>query len=116
MSESSRAAVATEPVPFTSLIAQHQSIAHDVTAAVGRVLAEQKFILGDEVRELETEIAQHCDSREAIGCASGTDALILALMALGIGPGDEVITSPFTFFATASSICRAGAKPVFVDI
>lgn len=105
-----------EPVPFISLVAQHQTIAHEVTAAVGRVLAEQKFILGEEVSELETEIAKYCDSRSAIGCASGTDALILALMALGVGPGDEVITSPFTFFATASSICRLGAKPVFVDI
>jgi dTDP-4-amino-4,6-dideoxygalactose transaminase len=106
----------SEPVPFISLVAQHQTIAHEVTAAVGRVLAEQKFILGEEVSELETEIAKYCDSRCAIGCASGTDALILALMALGVGPGDEVITSPFTFFATASSIIRVGAKPVFVDI
>jgi dTDP-4-amino-4,6-dideoxygalactose transaminase len=81
-----------------------------------RVITEQKFILGEEVSELETTIANYCDSREAIGCASGTDALILALMALDIGPGDEVITSPFTFFASASSICRVGAKPVFVDI
>lgn len=110
------AGTASEPVPFISLVAQHQSIATDVNEAVGRVLAEQKFILGEEVSELETEIAKYCDSREAISCASGTDALILALMALDIGPGDEVITSPFTFFATASSICRVGAKPVFVDI
>lgn len=117
MSESTlSAAAAHEPVPFISLIAQHQTIAHEVTAAVGRVLAEQKFILGEEVSELETEVAKFCDSRAAIGCASGTDALILALMALGVGQGDEVITSPFTFFATASSICRLGAKPVFVDI
>ena len=105
-----------EPVPFISLVAQHQTLAHEVTAAVGRVLAEQKFILGEEVSSLEIEIAKYCDSRSAIGCASGTDALILALMALGVGPGDEVITSPFTFFATASSICRLGAKPVFADI
>lgn len=69
-----------EPVPFISLIAQHQTLAHEVTAAVGRVLAEQKFILGDEVSQFETEIAKYCDSRSAIGCASGTDALILALM------------------------------------
>jgi dTDP-4-amino-4,6-dideoxygalactose transaminase len=107
---------AHEPVPFISLVAQHQTIAHEVTAAVGRVLAEQKFILGEEVTSFETEIAKYCDSRSAIGCASGTDALILALMALGVGPGDEVITSPFTFFATASAICRLGAKPVFADI
>ena len=105
-----------EPVPFISLVAQHQTIAHEVTAAVGRVLAEQKFILGEEVSSFETEIAKYCDSRSAIGCASGTDALMLALMALGVGPGDEGITSPFTFFATASAICRLGAKPVFADI
>lgn len=103
-------------VPFIDLVAQHQRIAGDVTAAVGQCFADQKFIMGETVAEFEREIADYCDATEAIGCASGTDALILALMALGIGPGDEVITSPFTFFATASSIWRVGAKPVFVDI
>ncbi|MGC1276060.1 MAG: DegT/DnrJ/EryC1/StrS family aminotransferase [Planctomycetaceae bacterium] len=105
-----------EPVPFIDLVAQHQTIEAEVMDAVGRVFANQAFILGGEVGELEAEIAAYCDATEAIGCASGTDALILAQMALGIGPGDEVITSPFTFFATASSIVRVGATPVFVDV
>lgn len=105
-----------EPVPFIDLTAQFQSIAGEVMPVVERVFAEQKFILGDEVTELENELAAYCDARFAIGCNSGTDALILALQALGIGAGDEVITTPFSFFATASSIVRAGATPVFVDI
>lgn len=106
----------SRPVPFIDLVPQHQRIAAEVMEAVGRVFAEQKFILGDEVAELEHEVSVYCDSRHAIGCNSGTDALILALMALNVGPGDEVITTPFTFFATASAICRVGATPVFVDI
>lgn len=104
------------PVPFIDLVPQFQSMSAEVMAAVERVFAEQKFILGDEVVALEEEIAAYCDSRFAIGCNSGTDALIIALQALDIGEGDEVITTPFSFFATASSICRAGATPVFVDI
>ncbi len=105
-----------EPVPFIDLVAQHKTIEREVMEVVERVFATQSFILGEEVALLEAETATYCDAQEAIGCASGTDALILALMALGIGPGDEVITSPFTFFATASSIVRVGATPVFVDI
>ena len=104
------------PVPFIDLVPQHQTIAADVMSAVERVFSEQKFILGEEVVALEQEIAEYCDADHAIGCNSGTDALIIALQALGIGEGDEVITTPFSFFATASSICRAGATPVFVDI
>jgi dTDP-4-amino-4,6-dideoxygalactose transaminase len=107
---------ADEPVPFIDLTAQYQSIAAEVLPAVEKVLTEQKFILGDEVAELEHEVAAYCDARFAIGCNSGTDALILAFQALGIGAGDEVITTPFSFFATASAIVRAGATPVFVDI
>ncbi|HEX4073539.1 MAG TPA: DegT/DnrJ/EryC1/StrS family aminotransferase [Planctomycetaceae bacterium] len=103
-------------VPFIDLVAQHQTIAAEIREAVDRVFTSQAFILGDEVTQFETEAASYCDAREAIGCASGTDALLLALMALDIGPGDEVVTSPFTFFATASTIHRAGARPVFVDI
>lgn len=104
------------PVPFIDLVPQFQSMSAEVMAAVERVFAEQKFIMGDEVAALEEEIAAYCDSRFAIGCNSGTDALIIALQALDVGEGDEVITTPFSFFATASSICRAGATPVFVDI
>ena len=104
------------PVPFIDLVAQYEPLVEETLAAVHRVFSEQKFILGEEVSDLEQEIAEYCTAPEAIGCSSGTDALILALMALNIGPGDEVITSPFTFFATGSSIHRVGAKPVFVDI
>ena len=103
-------------VPFIDLVAQYQHIRTEVQETVNQVFEEQAFVLGDRVKDLESEIARYCDSRYAIGCASGTDALVLSLMAMGIGPGDEVITSPFTFFATASSIHRVGARPVFVDI
>lgn len=105
-----------QPVPFIDLVPQFNAMSAEIMTAVEKVFTEQKFILGDEVSELEREIAQYCDSRHAIGCNSGTDALIIALQALGIGEGDEVITTPFSFFATASSICRVGATPVFVDI
>ena len=104
------------PVPMIDLVEQHQSIRDEVHAAVLQVFDSQKFVLGDEVAGLEEEIAAACDARFAIGCASGTDALILALAALEIGPGDEVITTPFSFFATASCIERVGARPVFADI
>ncbi|MCY2967906.1 MAG: DegT/DnrJ/EryC1/StrS family aminotransferase [Planctomycetota bacterium] len=104
------------PIPMIDLVAQHREIAPAITEAVARVFAEQKFILGDEVAEFECDVGTYCDAREAISCASGTDALLLALMALDVGRGDEVITSPFTFFATGGSIARVGARPVFVDI
>lgn len=105
-----------QPVPLIDLVEQYDSIRREVSEAVQQVFETQRFVLGDEVAEFEREIASYCDARHAIGCASGTDALILALMALNVGPEDEVITSPYTFFATASSIVRAGAKPVFVDV
>ena len=103
-------------IPILDLSVQHQQIASEIEAAVARVLNSQQFILGPEVRELEREIAPYCQCAEAVGCASGSDALLLALMACGIGPGDEVITTPFSFFATVASIVRLGAKAVFVDI
>ncbi|HLJ10180.1 MAG TPA: DegT/DnrJ/EryC1/StrS family aminotransferase, partial [Planctomycetaceae bacterium] len=106
----------SEPVPLIDLVGQYREMEAEIAAAIGRVFSEQRFILGDEVAELECDLAEFCDSREAIGCGSGTDALLLAMMALDIGPGDRVITSPYTFFATAGAIHRLGATPVFCDI
>jgi dTDP-4-amino-4,6-dideoxygalactose transaminase len=104
------------PVPLLDLKAQHARIKDDVVAAILRVTDEQAFILGPAVEQLERAIAALSHVKHAIGCASGTDALLLAFRALDIGPGDEVVTTPFTFFATASTIHNVGAKPVFADI
>jgi len=101
---------------FLDLKAQFEEIRDEVMQAVSRVLESQRFILGAEVEAFENEMAQMSGVRAAVGCASGSDALLLALMALGIGPGDEVIVPAFTFVATAGSVARLGAKPVFVDI
>lgn len=103
-------------IPLLDLTAQFREIREDVLDAVTDVLTSQHFILGPEVEAFEQEIAQYIGVRYAVGCASGSDALLLAQMAIGIGPGDEVITTPFTFGATAGSIVRLGAKPVFIDI
>ena len=102
--------------PFLDLKAEYATMKADIQAAVDRVFESQQFIMGPEVKQLEAEVAAFIGSSFALGCASGSDALLLPLMALGIGPGDEVITPPFTFVATAGSIARLGAKPVFVDI
>jgi dTDP-4-amino-4,6-dideoxygalactose transaminase len=101
---------------FLDLKSQFATIREDVMRAVEKVMGSQLFILGAEVRQLEEEIGRTLGAGFAVSCASGSDALLLAMMALGIGPGDEVITTPFTFFATAGSIARLGAKPIFVDI
>jgi dTDP-4-amino-4,6-dideoxygalactose transaminase len=103
-------------MPFLDLKAQYAGIRQEILDAVTRVLESQHFILGPEVEALESEVSALTACSHAIGCASGSDALILALLALEIGRGDEVITTPFTFVATAGSITRVGAKPVFVDI
>ncbi|MGA8429144.1 MAG: DegT/DnrJ/EryC1/StrS family aminotransferase [Candidatus Sulfotelmatobacter sp.] len=103
-------------IPILDLQRQFEQIRAEVLAAVGRVCASQHYILGPEVEALEGEAAAFCGAAEAVGCASGTDALWLALVAAGVGPGDRVVTSPFSFFASASAIVRAGARPVFTDI
>lgn len=103
-------------IPLLDLQAQHRQIREEVLAEMVRVVDSQKFILGDDVKALESEIAAYSQTKYAIGCASGSDALILALMALDIKPGDEVLTTPYTFFATAGAISRVGAVPVFVDV
>src|SRR5260370_7790905 len=103
-------------VPFVDLKAQHRSIKQEIQAAVEGVLESCSFALGPEVAAFEEEFAAYCQTRHAVASNSGTSALHLALLAAGIGPGDEVITVPFTFVATAGAIYYAGAKPVYVDI
>ena len=103
-------------VPLLDLTEQNASLRPEIEAALGRVLDTNAFILGGEVKELEKELADYCGTKHAIGCASGSDALLLALMAVGVEAGDEVITTPYSFFATVSAVTRLGAKPIFVDI
>ena len=103
-------------VPLFDTKIQNNALATDLQAAFARVLASGQFILGPEVQAFERQCAEHLGVRHALGISSGTDAILLALMALGIGPGDEVICPSFTFFATAGCVARTGAKPVFCDV
>ncbi|MGC2534066.1 MAG: aminotransferase class I/II-fold pyridoxal phosphate-dependent enzyme, partial [Candidatus Sulfotelmatobacter sp.] len=105
-----------DSVPMLDLQRQYEQVRVEVLAAVGRVCASQHYILGSEVEAFERELAAFCRASDAVGCASGTDALWLALVAAGVQPGDQVLTTPFSFFASASAIARAGARPVFADI
>jgi len=102
-------------VPLLDLVAQYQTIRAEVLAGIDEVLETQRCIGGPKVAECEKAMAAYCQATHAVGASSGTDAILNALMSLGIGRGDEVITTPFTFFATVGSIVRAGARPVFVD-
>ena len=103
-------------VPLLDLNAQYANIMPEIRQELDKVLSTHQYILGPSVKDFEDDMQKYLDVKHAIGCASGTDALQLALMALEIGEGDEVVTTPFTFFATASTIHRVGAKPIFVDI
>ncbi len=106
----------TQGVPLLDLARQHSALREQIMASLGQVCDSGAFVLGPEVAKLEESMAEYCQARYAIGCASGSDALLLALMALDISKGDEVILPSFTFFATASAVTRLGAKPVFADI
>src|SRR5918911_1702915 len=103
-------------VPLFDLKQQHAPLLAELRAAVARVLDTQQFVLGPEVAALEEELARYCHVQHAVGCGSGSDAVLLALLALDMRAGDEVITTPHTFFATGGAIARTGARPVFVDI
>jgi dTDP-4-amino-4,6-dideoxygalactose transaminase len=105
-----------QQIPMVDLVGEYHGIKNEIDEAVHRVLESGHFILGEEVEDFEHEVADYLGVRHVIGVASGSDALLLALMALGVGPGDKVITTPFSFFATASAVVRLGATPVFCDI
>src|SRR5690348_4305723 len=111
-----RARLDPAPLPFIDVAAQRRRLGRAIDDAIARVLGHCQFILGPEVRALEAELARFCGARHAVTCASGTDALVLVLMAKGIGPGDAVICPSFTFCATAEVVALLGATPVFADV
>ena len=111
----SKALAKNMKVPFLDLKAQYATIRDELRSAVDEVLESQRFILGPQVAALEQDVARFCHVPYAVGVASGTDALLLSLKALGVGQGDGVVTVPFTFFATAGAIANLGARPIFVD-
>jgi UDP-2-acetamido-2-deoxy-ribo-hexuluronate aminotransferase len=111
-----RARLDPVPIPFIDVAAQRRRLGRSVDEAIARVLGHCQFILGPEVRELEVKLSEFCGARHVVGCASGTDALVMALMAWGIGPGDAVICPSFTFTATAEVVVLVGATPVFADV
>ncbi len=104
------------PIPFIDVAAQRRRLGRSIDEAIARVLGHCQFILGPEVRALEAKLAEFCGARHVVTCASGTDALVLVLMAQGIGPGDAVICPSFTFTATAEVVALVGATPVFADV
>lgn len=116
LAENTRGAAAPTSVPLLDVNRANEPLREAILAAITKVCDSGRFLYGPDVKELEEAIAAVCDTEHAVGCASGSDALLLSLMAFGIGPGDEVITPSFTFFATASAVWRLGAKVVFVDI
>ena len=103
-------------VPLLDLKAQHETMRDEIASAIAEVVDSQWFIMGPNVSALEEEVASYIGVKHAIGCGSGSDALLLALMAVGVGHGDEVLCPSYTFFATAGAIYRLGAIPVFVDL
>jgi dTDP-4-amino-4,6-dideoxygalactose transaminase len=105
-----------EPIPLVDLKGQHRRIREEVLAAAGRVANSQCFINGPEVKSFEAAMAERLQVKHAIGVSSGTDALLMVLMAMEVGAGDEVITTPFSFISTAEVILRVGARPMFVDV
>jgi dTDP-4-amino-4,6-dideoxygalactose transaminase len=105
-----------DAIPMVDLQVLHAPLARDLEQAIGRVLGSGRFILGEEVAAFERELAQACRLARAVGLSSGTDALLALLSAAGVGPGDEVVTTPYSFFATAEAIVRLGARPVFADV
>src|SRR5258708_21040500 len=116
MPTKSKAAPSRKPIPIIDLGKEYLSLKKKIDAALDRVLRSGSYVLGEETRRLETELAAYCQVKHAVGVNSGTDAVLLALRALNIGPGDEVIVPAMTFIATAEPVMQLGARPVFADI